>query len=95
MYPPFSVFATFVKDTAEMMNDPSFDYEDCDVQHVQRSRPREERKIFVRQTTLQGTRCPIHRANNHHLKDTCQMSSPIITHKQTDYLIMGSSSAVE
>ena len=68
-YPPLTEFAAFITETAEVMNDPCFDFEES--RNVQISHPRRERQtpLLVKSIYIEKSiRCPIHRSH-HSLQD--------------------------
>ncbi|VDI81184.1 Hypothetical predicted protein [Mytilus galloprovincialis] len=74
IFPPFTFFCDFVLEMAEVMNDPSFDFEFSGTSHEPRNRPN-NRNVSVAKTEIVNNtntpKCIIHKAN--HSLDDCRV----------------------
>ncbi|CAG2256000.1 unnamed protein product [Mytilus edulis] len=74
IFPPFTFFCDFVLEMAEVMNDPSFDFEFSGTSHEPRNRPT-NRYVSVAKTEIVNNtntpKCIIHKAN--HSLDDCRV----------------------
>ncbi|CAG2215035.1 unnamed protein product [Mytilus edulis] len=74
IFPPFTFFCDFVLEMAEVMNDPSFDFEFSGTSHEPRNRPT-NRNVSVAKTEIVNNtntpKCIIHKAN--HSLDDCRV----------------------
>ncbi|CAC5376973.1 unnamed protein product [Mytilus coruscus] len=81
IFPPFTFFCDFVLEMAEVMNDPSFDFEFSGTSHEPRNRTN-NRNVSVAKTEIVNNantpKCIIHKAN--HSLDDCR----VFRHKTLD-----------
>lgn len=72
-FPPFNIFAQFIREQSRIRNDPSFKYEPSTEKHSINDRAQHKKVVSVKKTEVEE-RCPIHKAS-HSLQDCREFKS--------------------